>query len=262
MGIFKRTKAQSGTSVGGDLFSDRERERVDALWRLTALPRDGFEATYGVMLGRFWRYVSAPKGEAWKAPRTESLTCAVAALRARQARVLPRFAAAEDVARLAEAMSFALAACVFGERFGLVLSRAVAPGWCPLRRDVPASATLADGAGLPSYGALLLARLVGDAGLDWLAQEPAARYAPRRIRSAPSSATAAGSTGCCSLATCFGTKTRRPRPTRNCRGRGEEALVWDHGQHRCGHTARRAEAPGTVTRMRRDSLARLGRRRR
>ena len=88
--------------------------------------------------------------------------------------MLPRFAAAEDVARLAEVMSFALAACVLAERFGLMLGRASSPGWCPPRRDVPASATLDDEAAPPSYGALLLPRLVGDAGLDWLAQEPVA----------------------------------------------------------------------------------------
>ncbi len=38
MGMFKRTKAQSGTTVGGDLFTNCERDRVDALWRLTTLP--------------------------------------------------------------------------------------------------------------------------------------------------------------------------------------------------------------------------------
>ena len=174
MGIFKRTKAQSATSVGGDLFTDWERERVDALWRLTALPRDAFEATYGVMLGRFWRYVSAPRGEAWKALRSESLTCAVAALRARQAHVLPRFGAAEDAARLAEVMSFALAAAVVAERIGLAVGRAAAAGWCPATADVPASAVLEDVPVPRAYGALLLARLVGDAGLRWLGQEPVA----------------------------------------------------------------------------------------
>ena len=175
MGIFDRTKkTQPATTVGGDLFADAERERVDALWRLTALPRDEFEATYGVLLARFWRYVSAATGEAWSALRSEALTCAVAALRARQARVIPRFAAAEDAARLAEVMSFALAAAVVAERFGLVAGRAAAPGWCPLTADVPASATLSGDPAPASYGALLLPRLAGDAGLAWLAQEPVA----------------------------------------------------------------------------------------
>jgi len=174
MGIFGRTKTRPATTVGGDLFTAAERERVDALWRLTALPRDEFEATYGVLLGRFWRYVSAATGAAWAALRSESLTCAVAALRARQARVLPRFAAAEDAARLAEVMSFALAAAVVAERFGLVAGRASAPGWCPLAADVPAAATLGDDRVPASFGALLLPRLAGDAGLAWLAQEPAA----------------------------------------------------------------------------------------
>ena len=174
MGIFKRKLPQPATTVGGDLFTPWEREHVDALWRLTALPRDGFEATYGVLLGRCWRYVSAAGGEAWTSLRSEALTAAVAALRARQARVLPRFTAAEDVARLAEVMSFALAAAVVAERFGLVAGRASAPGWCPLTADVPPEAVLSDRPVSRAYGALLLPRLAGGTGLGWLAQERAA----------------------------------------------------------------------------------------
>ena len=144
MGIFRKAKRDAATTVGGDLFTEPEPERVDALWRLTALPRAEFEETYGVMLGRFWRYVGNATGEAWAAVKRESLTCAVAALRVRQARVLPRFAAAEDAARLAEVLSFALTAAVVAERFGLVAGHASAPGWCPLTADVPAPATLSE----------------------------------------------------------------------------------------------------------------------
>ena len=59
------------------------RERVDALWRLTALPREEFDATYGGMLARCWRYVAAPEGECWTVLKSEALTCAVAAPRVR-----------------------------------------------------------------------------------------------------------------------------------------------------------------------------------
>ena len=173
MAIFDRTKPQPlGTTVGEALFTDAERQRVDALWRLTALPRAEFEATYGVMLGRFWRCVSAVRGDPWTALRSETLTCAVAALRVRQAHVLPRFAAAEDAARLTEAMSFALATAVVAERFGLVVGRARAPGWCPFDADVPACAVLAEATVPCAWGALLVPRLTGDAGLAWLGQEP------------------------------------------------------------------------------------------
>ena len=139
-----------------------------------ALPRAEFEATYGAMLGGFWRYAAGARGEAWVAVRRESLVCAVAALRARQARVLPRFAAAEDAARLAEVMSFTLAACVVAERFAAVAGRAMAPGWRPLTDDVPESAVVAAAPPPRPFGALLLARLAGEAGLGWLGQEPPA----------------------------------------------------------------------------------------
>ena len=106
--------------------------------------------------------------------RRETLVCTVAALRARQARVLPRFAAAEDAARLAEVMSFALAACVVAERFAAVAGRATAPGWRPLTDDVPETTALAGSAPPRPFGALLLARLAGEPGLGWLGQESAA----------------------------------------------------------------------------------------
>ena len=175
MGIFGR-KAESRAEAGGaaDVFTAPERERIEALWRLTALPRAEFDATYGAMLGGFWRFAAAARGEAWTALRRETLICAVAALRARQAHVLPRFAAAEDAARLAEVMSFALAACVVAERFAAVAGRASTPGWRPLTDDVPESAEPAGAPPPRPFGALLLARLAGEAGLGWLGQEPAA----------------------------------------------------------------------------------------
>ena len=175
MRIFGRKAGSRAEAAGGaDVFTAPERERIEALWRLTALPRTEFDATYGAMLGGFWRYAASARGEAWTALRRETLACAVAALRARQARVLPRFAAAEDAARLAEVMSFALAACVVAERFAAVAGRAAAPGWRPLTDDVPESATVGGAPPPRPFGALLLARLAGDAGLGWLGQEPAA----------------------------------------------------------------------------------------
>ena len=175
MGLFGRKAGSRAEGPGAaDVFTAPERECVEALWRLTALPRAEFDATYGAMLGGFWRYAAGARGEAWTALRRETLACAVAALRARQARVLPRFAAAEDAARLAEVMSFALAACVVAERFAAVAGRTGAPGWRPLTDDVPETTTLGGEAPPRPFGALLLARLAGEAGLGWVGQEPAA----------------------------------------------------------------------------------------
>ena len=178
MGIFGRKAGSRAEAAGAaDVFTAPERERIEALWRLTALPRAEFDATYGEMLGGFWRYAASARGEAWAALKQETLACAVAALRARQARVLPRFAAAEDAARLAEVMSFALAACVVAERFAAVAGRATAPGWRPLTDGVPETTALAGPTPPRPFGALLLARLVGEAGLGWLGQEPPALHA-------------------------------------------------------------------------------------
>ena len=175
MGIFgRKAGSPAEAATAADVFTAHERGRIEVLWRLTALPRAEFEATYGAMLGGFWRYAASARGEAWAALRRETLVCAVAALRARQARVLPRFAAAEDAARLAEVMSFALAACVVAERFAAVAGRATAPGWRPLTDDVPESAAPVGAPPPRPFGALLVARLAGEAGLGWLGQEPTA----------------------------------------------------------------------------------------
>ena len=53
MGIFGRKAGSRAEAAGaGDVFTAPERERVEALWRLTALPRAEFDATYGAIAGR------------------------------------------------------------------------------------------------------------------------------------------------------------------------------------------------------------------
>ena len=155
-------------------FTDDEADAVKALWRLTALPREEFDATYGELLRRAWRSIAKASGAEWTALREGTLKCAIATLKVRQAHVLPRFAAAEDSSRLTEAMSFALTACVVAERFALVLGRAAGPDWSPLNADVPAETVLADVDVPRALGALVLPRLVGDAGHEWLGQQPEA----------------------------------------------------------------------------------------
>ena len=168
MGLFKRRAA--APTVARDL-NDSEQKRATALWRLTALPREEFDATYGEMLARYHRRVAAGRGPEWATVWDRALACATAALKVRQARIVPRFAPAEDAARLTEAMSFALAACVFAERFAPVLGRARAEGWSVLTGDAPTAAVLEDVPVADVFGALLLARLTGDAGLAWLGQQ-------------------------------------------------------------------------------------------
>ena len=176
MGVFGRGKRKEKPAPVAErgLFSDEEADAVEALCRLTALPREEFDATYGELLRRCWRSIGRARGAEWTVLRERTLKCAVAALKARQAHVLPRFAAAEDSSRLAEVMSFALAACVVAERIGLALARAAAPNWCPLTDDVPAGTALADLDAPRSFGALVLPRLLGPAGREWLGQQPAA----------------------------------------------------------------------------------------
>ncbi len=171
MGLFNRRSA-TPTMVRDLNLS--EQKRASALWRLTALPRAEFDATYGEMVARYHRRVAAGRGPEWATVWDRALACATAALKVRQARIVPRFAPAEDAAELAEVMSFALTACVFAERFAPVLGRARAEGWSPLTGDAPSAAVLDDVPVADVFGALLLARLTGDAGLAWLGQYPAA----------------------------------------------------------------------------------------
>lgn len=171
MGFFRRHKSDG---LDDSPFTAAEREHVDVLWRLTALPRDEFRLTYEAMLGNAWQWVDGGTGETWAGLKRDALASVIGALRARQARIIPRFAPAEDASRVAEVMSFALAAAVLAERLGRVIGRAAARGWCPWTEDVPAAATLQDLVVPRSYGALLLPRLVGERGRQWLSQEPTA----------------------------------------------------------------------------------------
>ena len=83
MGFFGRKGERRAAAPGAaDVFTAPERERVEALWRLTALLRVEFDATYGAMLGGLWRFAAAARGEAWAALRRETLASVVAALRA------------------------------------------------------------------------------------------------------------------------------------------------------------------------------------
>ena len=67
MGIFKRkTAAPRRERAVDSAFNDAEREGLKALWRLTALPLEEFNTTYGDMLSRIWGYVAAPAGEDWQ----------------------------------------------------------------------------------------------------------------------------------------------------------------------------------------------------
>ena len=76
MGIFGgKAGSRSEAPGAADVFTAPERERIEALWRLTALPRAEFDATYGAMLGGFWRYAANARGEAWAALGRETLAC-------------------------------------------------------------------------------------------------------------------------------------------------------------------------------------------
>ena len=48
MGIFgSKSRSRAAAPRAADVFTAPERERIEALWRLTALPRAEFDATYG-----------------------------------------------------------------------------------------------------------------------------------------------------------------------------------------------------------------------
>ena len=136
------------------------------------MPCEEFAVAYEAMLARAWRWISSGVGGEWTALRHEELANMIAALRARQAWILPRFAPAEDAARFTEVMSFALAAVVLAERMGLVIGRAAAAGWCPWSEDLPSSAVLQKVDVPRSYGALLVRKLLGLEGRSWVSQEP------------------------------------------------------------------------------------------
>ena len=170
MRFLRRRSESPDPSPTAPLTGDDAR-RLEAVWRLTALPREEFRATYEAMFARAWAFAAGSSPEC-AGVRAEVLNAVTAALRARQGRILPRFAAAEDSGRMAELMSFALAAAVLADRFGRLAGRVSERGWRPWKDAVPAQAAFGD-VGVPrSFGLLLAIRFAGPEGGAWLAQEP------------------------------------------------------------------------------------------
>jgi len=168
---FLRRRRESPVASASSPFPAEDARRLEALWRLTALPREEFAATYEAMFARAWRFADGGSREC-AAARTEILNAVTASLRTRQGRILPRFAAAEDSGRMAELMSFALADAVLADRLGRLAGRVAERGWCPWEDAMPPGVPLQDVAVPRSYGLLLAVRFAGPEGGAWLAQEP------------------------------------------------------------------------------------------
>lgn len=153
------------------------KEALDVVWRLTRLPKTEFELTYGELLARTWRYLGNAAGEPWTGLKSEIVGHLVAALRVRQARIVPRTEPMEDAARLGEVMTFALAAAVVADRVGQAVGRSCRRGWCPWAEGVPPDVAV-EAVPVPgAYGALVAAELVGAKARAWLGQEPVAMRA-------------------------------------------------------------------------------------
>jgi len=151
------------------------------IWKLTALPRDEFDLTYGALFNNAWHYAAhLPVDDALpdlKALKSDILSEITVVLRARQSRILPKRLPTEDAARLAELVSFALAVVVLTDRFaqsvgGLQLKHG-ATSWCALLEPIPKhSENVHRHTPHAAFGSLLIGVLVSPEGLRWLAQEP------------------------------------------------------------------------------------------
>ena len=98
--MFGRRKDKAGNEgegrppvAPGQWLSDGEAEAVEALFRLTALPRAEFDATYGDLLRHCWRLIAKASGTGLDGTAGGRAPVRGRRLKVRQAHVLPRFAA-------------------------------------------------------------------------------------------------------------------------------------------------------------------------
>lgn len=142
-----------------DTEIDRARPEHDPLhdvWKLTALPRTEFDATYRDLWSRVTAFIDRIPAVDTVRFNTELMISTRAAMRVRQSQILPRRIATEEATRLSELMTFVLA-------FGLVLQR--------VRSLSPREIPLAD------WG---LDTLLSDTSRRWILDEPVAYEELRR----------------------------------------------------------------------------------
>lgn len=186
-GLKRKRALQSGVSAvisSPEGLGGAEERWYSTIWRNTALGRDEFDLTYGAFLNLSLDYLDTTPQGGWPGSeyhevRSRTLTMVNTALRIRQAHIIPRGVASEDASRLGEVMSFVIAVAVVLEQVnkfvGAFKFENEGPRWCPLVEAMPVDAEIVGHQTLdPTFALLLLSRLVSEAGLRWITQEPEA----------------------------------------------------------------------------------------
>ena len=130
------------------------------VWKLTALPRSEFDATYLDLWTRTVAYVKAHHPHNAEQFRVELMTLTRAAMRVRQSQIVPRRVPTEEATRLSELITFVLA---------------VAVAMHAIRASVPADAA---NALEPDWG---LNTLLCTASRRWICDEPIANEELQRF---------------------------------------------------------------------------------
>ena len=89
-----------------------ERDPLHDVWKLTALPRSEFDATYVDLWSRSRTFVETHQPSESERFCDELMTLTRATMRVRQSQIVPRRIPTEEATRLSELMTFALALTV------------------------------------------------------------------------------------------------------------------------------------------------------
>lgn len=173
-----------------------ENTRLLEIWKQTSLPRAEFDKTYKSLLDRSVQYLRAEPSNGWEHFRADEVEDKLVrdvlrALRVRKGRLVPKGLPAEDSARVAEVMSFALAVCItlqaVGEAVGTSTLRLDTGGaWGPTLGPAPSSAVSTGRSSISGgFGLLLFSSLLSDQAQAWLYQEPIAMFELVRFFDSP-----------------------------------------------------------------------------
>ena len=174
--IFKPKKAKASSNLPAETLVSAT--LVDAIWRLTTLPREEFAITYGSFFTACSDLLLMAKASGFaieEKPLDQVLTEIKRALQIKKGLLFPRGIETDDAVYMAEAFSFAVTTALGIQTVAAVLDNKAAMSgnavWMPFRSTEPMRNGLMNArANVSGVELLYVNRLINEEGMSWLYQ--------------------------------------------------------------------------------------------